>query len=533
MDRSGRQVGSIGEPGYFGLVRISPDGGRLVADVENPATGGRDLWLYDLSTGIGSRLTVDPVSAGWPAWSPDGDRVAFGSGREGPPDMYVKDLGGPLAEKLLFAGSRPAGALGLDAGWTVHRVRGSPPQPEGQEPDLAAADDRGAQTRAARRQPVRRVQAEVLAGLALRRVRVGGHGAARGVRRGVDGGGRKQRISPAGGSLPCWSADGKELFFQAADNVLMTVAVRLGQDIQFSAPKPLFSLPPFQPFPLGGRLRRVARRTTLPGQSRDGAREPAAVDRHPRLAAAPRGRRVSAAIGEQPAELLVSRSCDRFVQPSPSSSFLSKFSFFLCLSSSLAAGERVVPSRLPSGEMRLPNGRLLTPTGTQTEVAPYPFALALTPDGKRVVVACTGADDQSLHLLDAATGKVAREGAREEVLARPRGVSGRLARLPRGRGREERPRLPARRATASSPRSRSRSGSATSRPKLDATPSGLAVSPDGKSLWVARILLNDVVRIDLASRVVAARSRRRPSLPAGPLAGREAPRRRELGRRRP
>jgi Tol biopolymer transport system component len=53
-------------------------------------------------TGIGSRLTADPVSAGWPAWSPDGGRVAFGSGRKGPPSIYVKELGGPLAEKLLF-----------------------------------------------------------------------------------------------------------------------------------------------------------------------------------------------------------------------------------------------------------------------------------------------------------------------------------------------------------------------------------------------------------------------------------------------
>ena len=26
MDRSGRQVGTVGQPGYFGLVRISPDG---------------------------------------------------------------------------------------------------------------------------------------------------------------------------------------------------------------------------------------------------------------------------------------------------------------------------------------------------------------------------------------------------------------------------------------------------------------------------------------------------------------------------
>jgi hypothetical protein len=62
----------------------------------------------------------------------------------------------------------------------------------------------------------------------------------------IDGSGHKQRVSPAGGSLPCWSGDGKELFFVTADNVLMTVPVSLGQDLLFSAPKPLFSLPPFR-----------------------------------------------------------------------------------------------------------------------------------------------------------------------------------------------------------------------------------------------------------------------------------------------
>ena len=66
----------------------------------------------------------------------------------------------------------------------------------------------------------------------------------------------------------------------------------------------------------------------------------------------------------------------------------------------------VVPGSLPGGEIQLPNGRLLTPAGRQTEVLPYPFALALTPDGTRLLVASTGSNDQALQLLDASDGRL-------------------------------------------------------------------------------------------------------------------------------
>jgi DNA-binding beta-propeller fold protein YncE len=178
------------------------------------------------------------------------------------------------------------------------------------------------------------------------------------------------------------------------------------------------------------------------------------------------------------------------------------------LSSSLSAGERVVPSRLPSGEIQLPNGRLLTPTGAQTEVSPYPFALTLTPDGTRVVVACTGADDQSLHLLDAASGKLlfkqplphswlglalSPDGARAYV-AGAKGKNVLVYRLERDRFLAEEPISLKRKEDG---------------PKLDATPGGLAISPDGSALWVARILANDVVKVDLATKKIVA------TVPAG------------------
>ncbi|MGA7991233.1 MAG: beta-propeller fold lactonase family protein [Thermoanaerobaculia bacterium] len=174
----------------------------------------------------------------------------------------------------------------------------------------------------------------------------------------------------------------------------------------------------------------------------------------------------------------------------------------LAFARSTSAAERSVPGKLPTGETLLPNGRLLTPAGTQTEVAPYPFALALTPDGRRVVVACTGADDQSLHLLDASTGKLlAKQPVKKAWLGLAISPDGRRVYLAGAGGKNVLvQRLEGDRFVALEPIPVLANDEPAT---LDATPSGLAASADGKSLWVARILLNDLVRIDVVSRAVA------------------------------
>src|ERR1035437_7342251 len=175
---------------------------------------------------------------------------------------------------------------------------------------------------------------------------------------------------------------------------------------------------------------------------------------------------------------------------------------------SAPAADRLVPGKLPSGEIQLPNGRLLTPTGTQTEVSPYPFALALTPDGRRVVVACTGADDQSLHLLDAATGKhLAKQPLEHSWFGLALSPDGARAYVAGAKGGNVLVyRLDAERFFAEESISLKRKEDA---PNLDATPGGLAISPDGATLWAARILANDLVKSDLRAKEVVA------AVPAG------------------
>jgi hypothetical protein len=51
------------------------------------------------------------------------------------------------------------------------------------------------------------------------------------------------QISASGGILPLWSRDGRELFYRAADGMLMAVDVKGGTKFEHGVPKPLFPVP--------------------------------------------------------------------------------------------------------------------------------------------------------------------------------------------------------------------------------------------------------------------------------------------------
>src|SRR6516165_12793317 len=62
------------------------------------------------------------------------------------------------------------------------------------------------------------------------------------------------------------------------------------------------------------------------------------------------------------------------------------------------AGERPVKID-PAGDTVLPNGRLITPRSTYLRVAPHPYGIALSPDGKTLVTANSGTAPFSLSII--------------------------------------------------------------------------------------------------------------------------------------
>ncbi len=112
LDRRGNIVGTIGQPGLFGAMSVSPDGKRLAVVRNDSQTGTNDLWVLDIATGNGVRLTDDPQGEDAPVWSPDGKYVAYVSTKDSYSSIYKKSADGTANTEQLFRYT-PGAFIGL------------------------------------------------------------------------------------------------------------------------------------------------------------------------------------------------------------------------------------------------------------------------------------------------------------------------------------------------------------------------------------------------------------------------------------
>jgi Tol biopolymer transport system component/predicted Ser/Thr protein kinase len=76
IDRNGRQLKVASEPAENTVVRLAPDGKRVVT--ARSRRGGSDVWLLDLERGTSSRFTDAGIDVHqYPVWSPDGRTIVF------------------------------------------------------------------------------------------------------------------------------------------------------------------------------------------------------------------------------------------------------------------------------------------------------------------------------------------------------------------------------------------------------------------------------------------------------------------------
>jgi len=241
FDRSGKQLASLDSPGYSLGINLSPDERRVAIDIVNSEVGGRELWQAEVTRGVTSRLTSGDRPTWDPVWSPDGTRIAFGSGPTVDElDLYEKPSSGPGEEHLLFhsAGSKIPVDWSADGRFLLFELRGAgvtsklwilPLTGDGKPyPLLQTSFNESLGTFSPDGRWIAYVSDE--SGHTEVYVQTFPISTA------------KWRVSTSGGTQPRWRRDGKEIFYLAPDSHLMAVAVSAGSSFEAGVPSALFEV---------------------------------------------------------------------------------------------------------------------------------------------------------------------------------------------------------------------------------------------------------------------------------------------------
>jgi eukaryotic-like serine/threonine-protein kinase len=238
FDRMGKPLGVVTEPGQYHEPSLSSADTKVLFGGSDGTAPG-DIYLQDLSRGSTTRLTFDPAQESSALLSPDESQIVFSSNRSGANGIYRKPANGAGNDQLLLAEpnlafpdswSRDGRYLLFEknsgAGtrfdlWVLPMIGDPTPFPyletAFQETHsqfsqdgrwVAYASDESGRTEVY-------IQSFPI-----------GNG--------------KWQVSTAGGDQPQWGADGKELFYMAADRNLMAVSINGSAALEIGRPEVLF-----------------------------------------------------------------------------------------------------------------------------------------------------------------------------------------------------------------------------------------------------------------------------------------------------
>ena len=246
VDRGGHTLGTIGEPANYRGIALSHDETRVVAVIgrrQGPLDKPPNLFIINLSNGLSTQFTFD--GGGFPAWSHDDRFIDFSFGLRG----YRKlSNGAGASERILPDEKAPHFPFdrGSDDSVLMMIQRDHPGA------DLTVLPGTGDRTpfRLASTPQDKRIgkfspDTRWVAYVSNERGSVQNVWVAP-VVRGTGAGDVKYLISTGadGGTLPQWSADGRELFYISSSEMLTAVQVNGdGQDFKMlSRPKALFPI---------------------------------------------------------------------------------------------------------------------------------------------------------------------------------------------------------------------------------------------------------------------------------------------------
>jgi serine/threonine protein kinase/Tol biopolymer transport system component len=244
FDRAGQPVGVLGDAAEYADLFLSPDGRNASVSVAT-RDGTRDIWTFDVASNLSKRFTFDPGDEFEGVWAPDNSRIAFNSSRDGSRALYVKSASGSGSEELLVRndGDNYAQSWSPDSQFLLYIV--IPPSGGQDLWYVPMAGDRKAfpyltseftEGVGAEFSPDGRWVAYTSTESGGQEVYVASFPVPD----------RRWRVSIAGGLIPQWRADGREIFYFEAGNsrVMAAEVTNDGAALRVGTVRPLFNVRP-------------------------------------------------------------------------------------------------------------------------------------------------------------------------------------------------------------------------------------------------------------------------------------------------
>jgi len=102
FDRQGRVLSTVGEPGVYRILALSPDAQLVALERAEPASQNVDIYVFEFARGVNNRFTFDPARDVQPVWSPDGTSIVFSRLNGGVSEWYRRAANLAGEEELLF-----------------------------------------------------------------------------------------------------------------------------------------------------------------------------------------------------------------------------------------------------------------------------------------------------------------------------------------------------------------------------------------------------------------------------------------------
>jgi Tol biopolymer transport system component len=240
IERSGKELGRIGEPATMDNPTLSPDGSRVAVDISDQKANNVDIWIESTSGAGNSRFTFDPSEEVVGVWSRDGNMLAYRASITAGAGLFLKRTTGLEHEKQRFI--VPASDDIFPNSWSLDDqqilctrqtssdyylelmpVAGGQPtrflNSKGSESNGQISSDGKWVAYASDESGVWEIYVTSFPGAA-----------------------GKWQVSRGGGTEPRWRGDGKEIFYIAPGGMLMSVPVNSGTVFATGTPAPLFQV---------------------------------------------------------------------------------------------------------------------------------------------------------------------------------------------------------------------------------------------------------------------------------------------------